>query len=904
MSSVRAQCGHVLKRNRNQLTLLYVGLCVLQTSIMAAGLVVAYRVEKTYSQHIAYETVLNGHLRTVIAMRALADNASPPGPDTASTEWEDEASRVHNASSLFTSQAENLRKEMQSYGDAAFGNCGEYLRSVRELMPQVVDQTEQAGRALKAKDDLRFRTYLFDAGRTFDRLQKAIGNINVEISTIKDESLAQNSLLARRARNQLVGLSALGFLLVLPATAYARRISRAIRVFEARLQAERDALENRVAERTVELRGEVEERRRIEQFDNRRNSVLEMVAEGASVQQVLSELALTMENFCKPLLCFIQATEAGLLVAPSLSRQYVSALEASLAEGDNPVRQAAANGQTVLIADSEQELNAPEVRDFVRQHNISSWWSLPFLGSDGKLLGTLSLIGAEARRPAQQEMRVLLSGARLAALAITHADMQEELFYRAHHDSLTKLPNRSVCDDRINQAMARAHRHGLKAAVLCIDLDEFKQINDVHGHQAGDHLLHTIAVRLIARLRTTDTLVRMGGDEFLAVLDDIGDGEDLEKVAEALRTTIAEPVEFGNTLLRISASIGGAMYPGDGESAAELKLHADHAMYRAKERGRNTFQMFSTELSERLARRRQLEGYLRDALDHDGFELYYQPQYTLKRELIGLEALLRFRAPELKAISPGEFIPVAEQTGLILEIGDWVIRNVCRQGVEWIERGFAPVRISVNISALELAQVRFAQRVADAIRASGFDPKYLQIEVTETAVMGNIDEATRHLRELERLGVTVSVDDFGTGHSSLSYLHRLPIDSIKVDRSFVRQITQCDESKAIVRAIVAMANSLDLQVIAEGVETEDQLSAVAKAGCHFIQGYLFSRPLSVETLSGLLQECAQEGQVAPEKMPCEKINSKAGNAAGLSLLVAGSPTVAIGNGKRSVRHAQ
>ena len=278
----------------------------------------------------------------------------------------------------------------------------------------------------------------------------------MEISTIKEESLAQNSLLARRARNHLVGLSVLGFLLVLPATAYARRISRAIRVFEARLQAERDALENRVAERTAELRGEVEERRRIEQFDTRRNRVLEMVAEGASVQQVLSELALTMESFCQPLRCFIFTSEDALLIAPGFSRQDVSALEKVLTKIDNPARQAQASSQAVLIADSGQELEAPEARDFVLQRNISSWWSFPFQGSDGKLLGTLSLVGEEARKPAQQEIRVMLSGARLAALAISHADMQEELFYRAHHDALTKLPNRSVCDDRINQAMARA----------------------------------------------------------------------------------------------------------------------------------------------------------------------------------------------------------------------------------------------------------------------------------------------------------------------------------------------------------------------------------------------------------------------------------------------------------------
>ncbi|MGA2992373.1 MAG: EAL domain-containing protein, partial [Candidatus Korobacteraceae bacterium] len=499
---------------------------------------------------------------------------------------------------------------------------------------------------------------------------------------------------------------------------------------------------------------------------------------------------------------------------------------------------------------------------------------------------SLSLLHAEQRGPTPQEMDVLLALAHLATLAITHTDLQNELFHRAHHDSLTQLPNRRLCEERTGEAIARARRHQRKVGMLCIDLDEFKQVNDLHGHEAGDFLLQTIAVRLIGRLRATDTLARLGGDEFLVVVDDIREGEDLEKVAESLRTTIAEPVRFKNALLRITASIGGALYPNDGKTTEELKQHADHAMYRAKERGRNTFQMFSVELSERLARRRQLEGYLRDALDQHGFELYYQPQYTLKRELIGLEALLRFRAAPLQAISPAEFIPVAEQTGLILEVGEWVVRSVCRQGKEWLDQGFAPVRLSINISPLELVQDRFAERVAEAIHDSGFDPKYLQIEVTETAVMSNMEEAGLHLQQLERLGVAVSVDDFGTGHSSLSYLHRLPIDSIKVDSSFVRQITHCDESAAIVRAIVAMANSLGLQVIAEGVETEDQLSAVAKLGCQFVQGYVFSQPLAIEAIPAILAARARPGAETPASIPPR--------AAPVEAVAARQPRVAAG----------
>ena len=669
---------------------------------------------------------------------------------------------------------------------------------------------------------------------------------------------------------RLLAYTLLGVVLVLPAAAYACRLTRELRGLKQTLQVNPEALEQRVEERTAELRAEIEEGRRVERFDRCRNRILEMVAQGASVEEVLTELALTAEAFCPPSQCFIVTAEEEMLIAPGLSRRCLAALEPVLVGGKNPAALAQSNSQPVVMIDLEQSLPAPAGSELAQQHNIGAWWSTPFVGAEEKVLGSISLLQNERRGPDSREMDTIAALARLATMAIIHAEMQNELFHRAHHDSLTQLPNRSLCDERTSEAIARACRHQRKVGMLCVDLDEFKQINDIYGHEAGDFLLQTIAVRLIGRLRTTDTLARLGGDEFLVVLDDIRDGEDLERVAEALRTAIAEPVRFKNSMLRITASIGGAIYPADGNTPEEIKRHADHAMYRAKERGRNAFQMFSVELSERLARRRQLEGYLRDALDNNGFELYYQPQYTVKRELIGLEALLRFRPAELKSISPAEFIPVAEQTGIILEVGDWVIRDVCRQGKDWLDKGYPPLRISVNISALELAQDRFADRVADAIQRSGFDAKYLQIEVTETAVMGNLEDASRHLRRLEQLGVAVSVDDFGTGHSSLSYLHRLPIDSIKVDRSFVQQITQSDESAAIVRAIVAMASSLDLQVIAEGVETEDQLEAVAKLGCQFIQGYVFSRPLNLSSMPGILTQAhSQPVTVASFKFPAE-----------------------------------
>ncbi|MGA2961339.1 MAG: EAL domain-containing protein [Candidatus Korobacteraceae bacterium] len=835
--------------------MLYIGLCAIQMLIMAAGLVLAHRVENIYTKQISYSAELNTRQRAVSELRVLADSASPPSVDIVADDWDGEWSRIQYSSELFVRSARQLQQQIEPSG-AVLSNGQQYLQSATEEMPQVVEQIRQAGDALRVKNTTLFRTHLFYADRVLARLYTAIGNLNEVIYRAKDTALDRDSALARQYRDFIGLLSVLGLLLVLPATAYARRLSKEVRAYELRLQVERDALERRVVERTAELRGEIDERRKLEEFEGGRNRLLELVAKGASVQEVLSELAVVTEAFCTDSRVLLMTGENDLdaPIAPSLSRQFLAALKPVLADVASPSQIAETEMRAVLITDIGRELAITYPPELYAQKDMVSWWVAPLLGSDHKAIGTISMFTSERRQPGKQELDVLLSAARIAALAVDHARMQEELFHRAHHDSLTQLPNRRLCDDRITEAIARACRHDGKAGLLCIDLDEFKQVNDTHGHDVGDYVLRTISARLLARLRATDTLSRVGGDEFLAVLDDIRNAEDLEKVAEALRNGVAEPIVFGNIVLKVTASIGAALYPTDGTTTTMLKLHADHAMYRAKERGRNTFQMFSAELSEKMANRRRLEGYLHDALDHNGFAIYYQPQYTLLREMIGLEALLRFRTPELTSISPAEFIPVAEQTGLILQIGSWVVREVCRQGKEWRDCGFSPVRISVNVSALELTEDKFAEHVEEALRTSGFEAKYLQIEVTETAVMSNIDEATRQLRELERLGVAVSVDDFGTGHSSLSYLHRLPIDTLKVDRSFVWRITQSEETEAIVRAIVAMANSLGLQVIAEGVETEDQLSAVAKVGCQMIQGYLFSRPLNSEAISAMLIE--------------------------------------------------
>ena len=821
---------------------------------MAADLILAHRLERSYSAQIAYETALNQHQHGIAQLRALADAGAPAELDASPDDWAAGVERVQYGSALFRQRAQMLLAEAESSGDPAFSGCAADLRSLLSESQAMVRQVQQAEQARRAGSLPLFKAASFAADRNLSHLRTTLGNISQNISNTKNELLDQEADRVRETRINLISLTIIGIFLVAPVTAYARGLSEQIAAFDAELRAERDALEQRVQERTAQLRTEIGERIRIEEFNRSENRILEMVAEGALLSNILSELALAVEAFCPASRCLIESSagQADPLIAPSFPRQQIASLTQLLAEPDGAACLARSQNRAVFLASLEQKLAGPVATALTAQYQFASWSSVPFGGRDGAIAGTISMLQNQGRLPGQDESDALMTAARMARMAVAHAQMHEELFYRAHHDPLTQLPNRALCDQRIEEALARARRRYSTLAVLCIDLDEFKEINDQHGHEAGDCVLRAVAARLSASIRATDTLARLGGDEFMIVLEDVRDAESVEKFAAVLLRTIADPVPAGDALLRATASIGAALYPADGTSARQLKVHADHAMYRAKELGRNAFQVFSSELSEKIARRHHIEGLLRHALENGGFELVYQPQYTMERELTGLEALLRFRDPELKAISPAEFIPVAEQTGLIVAIGQWVLQEVCRQGRRWQESGFLPLRIALNVSALEFAQDTFSEHVAITLRQTGFDAAHLQIEVTETAMMSSIDQVTRHLRELSRLGVEVSVDDFGTGHSSLSYLHRLPIDSLKVDRSFISQITESKESVAIVRAIIAMAGSLGMKIVAEGVETQAQLETLGHLGCQVVQGYLFSRPLPPQAVELVL----------------------------------------------------
>ena len=420
---------------------------------------------------------------------------------------------------------------------------------------------------------------------------------------------------------------------------------------------------------------------------------------------------------------------------------------------------------------------------------------------------------------------------------------QEQLRFLAHHDVLTELPNRVLLMDRLALAISRASRNKEKIAVFFMDLDRFKIINDTYGHNIGDKFLQVIAKHIIEEIRDVDTVARFGGDEFAVIMEDVHHVEDVAHIAEKLLETLARPYEIEQREFFVTTSIGISIFPDDATDAQSLLKNADAAMYRAKDFGRNNYQFYSQDLSTKAMERLTLENDLRRALEHEELLIHYQPQIDLKtRRVIAVEALLRWQHPDLGLVSPAKFIPVAEETGLILPIGEWVLHTACAQAHAWQEAGMA-VPVTVNLSGRQFVDGSLASTIIRAIDDTGLPPSLLELEITEGVVMHNPQTATQTLEQVNDYGVRIAIDDFGTGYSSLSNLKSYPINTIKIDRSFVRDITTDPDDASIVHAIIAMAHSMGLQVIAEGVENEDQLAFLQKHQCDCVQGFLFSPPL-------------------------------------------------------------
>lgn len=431
---------------------------------------------------------------------------------------------------------------------------------------------------------------------------------------------------------------------------------------------------------------------------------------------------------------------------------------------------------------------------------------------------------------------------------------QLELHRLAHHDALTGLPNRVLLQTRLNQTVHDAELIERLVAVMFLDLDYFKTINDTLGHDIGDQLLQAVAGRLQASVRRGDTISRLGGDEFAIVLANVAHVDDVTFIAKKIIGQFMSPFNIGGHELFISASIGITLYPLDEGDASSLLRDADIAMYRAKELGRNRFQFYTSELNVRSIRRLELEMGLRQAIERQEFMLYYQPLVDMKTgQVRGMEALLRWQHPKFGLIQPLEFIPLAEETGLIIPIGEWVLQTACAQVKKWHEQGFSTLQVAVNLSSKQLRDKNLIAVVKQALAGAGLEPQFLDLEITESVLMQDMELAAAILRELKVVGVLFSLDDFGTGYSSLSYLKRFPVDYLKIDRSFVHDIIADPFGAGLVQAIIAMANVLNIQVIAEGVETQAQQELLTGFGCDVVQGYYFSAPLEVTAFTELLQ---------------------------------------------------
>ena len=436
---------------------------------------------------------------------------------------------------------------------------------------------------------------------------------------------------------------------------------------------------------------------------------------------------------------------------------------------------------------------------------------------------------------------------------------QNELKHLAQHDTLTGLPNRLLFNDRLIQAMNKAQRSHTTMALFFIDLDRFKEINDSLGHEVGDLVLQEVTQRIIKSTRLDDKLARLGGDEFTVIIEGLDKGEDASYLAQKIVTILAQPISINGTKLYVTSSIGISLYPDDGDSASELLKYADSAMYKAKDEGRNNYQFYKREMTELALERIIMEASLRDAIKNEEFVVYYQPQVNAKENrLIGMEALVRWKHPTLGLIPPNKFIPLAEVTGLIVELDRYVMKTAMNQLSLWQKKGYKPGKLALNLAIKQLRQKDFVKMFTTLIQTTHCQAECLELEITESQIMTNPEAAIKSLKELSALNIELAIDDFGTGYSSLSYLKKLPINKLKIDQSFVKNLPYDDEDASIAKAVIALAQSLKLRLIAEGVETLEQKEFLVQNGCNNIQGYFYSKPIPADEFENLLKNGFKE----------------------------------------------
>jgi diguanylate cyclase (GGDEF)-like protein len=593
--------------------------------------------------------------------------------------------------------------------------------------------------------------------------------------------------------------------------------------------------------------------------------ILEMIAVSAPLENVLDRLVRVIESQMTQILGSVllldnEGTRLRHGAAPSLPKAYTDAIDGvTIGHNIGSCGAAAFRRETVVVADIMSDPLWDGCRELAAAHGLRSCWSTPILSHHGAILGTFAMYSKEVREPNAAETRLVDVATHIAGIAIERKLAEDRIHFMANHDALTGLPNRTLLKDRLTQAVLYARRYDRWATVVFVDLDNFKFVNDSLGHNVGDELLKIVAARMLTCAKATDTVVRLGGDEFVILLFDQPKSADkISATLQKVRTAIAEPIHVNGHDLEVTCSIGLANYPNDGTDADMLLANADAAMYRAKEIGRDNFQFYTPELNTKVHEKFVLQKELRNAILRSEFVIHYQPQVDLRTgRIFAVEALIRWQHPTQGLISPIRFIPMAEETGLIVPIGDWVLREACRQNKAWQDAGLPQVTICVNVSARQFKERNWVGRVADALRESGLNAKCLELELTESLIMQDVEQAVATMRELQILGVQLSVDDFGTGYSSLAALKNFPVARLKIDKSFISDILTNESDRAVASAVISLGQKLNLRVIAEGVETEEQVTFLRENNCDEMQGYHFSKPIPAPDIERLFATQSQ-----------------------------------------------
>ena len=588
--------------------------------------------------------------------------------------------------------------------------------------------------------------------------------------------------------------------------------------------------------------------------------ILEMIATSAPLEHVLECLVDLVDSqltgACGAVLLYDNTgprLRRG--QAPSLAEAYAKAIDGIDAGANDGSGSAAVfRREAVIVTDLMHDPLWEKYCGLAAAHGYPSCRSTPIKSHEGAVLGTFSLYSAKEGAPSEAETKLIDVATRIASIAIQRKRAEDRIHFMANHDALTGLPNRTLLKDRLSQALLYAQRYDRWTTVVFIDLDNFKVINDSLGHNVGDELLKTVASRMVDCVRATDTVVRLGGDEFvLLLLDQPKNIDAISATIQKLASAVAEPVNLDGHELRMTTSMGIANYPCDGADADTLIANADAAMYRVKEAGRDNFRFYTPELNTKVHEKFLLQEQLRNAVARSEFVLFYQPQVDLQTESVfAVEALIRWKHPSLGLVQPIRFIPIAEETGLIVPMGEWALREACQQNKAWQEAGLPFINVSVNVSARQFSDKNLFAKVVNALQDSGLEAKYLELELTESLIMQDVAQSIETMKQLQSLGVQLSIDDFGTGYSSLSALKTFPVARLKIDRSFINSLPVNEHDKAVASAVISLGQKLNLRVIAEGVETDEQVTFLRAHHCDEMQGYHFSKPVPAEAITEML----------------------------------------------------